>query len=375
MANNYLTPNMSLVIPVPGQEPGPDWASDINSSLTILDGHTHAPGSGVLITPAAININADLVFNDANNATDLRSVRFFPNPSALGLAADIGCLYEAGVDLYYNDGAGNQIRITQSGNVAGSSGTITGLPSGTASASYQSITGTFQFQQATSTAANLDVGSVIIRYPGSYPVPSGNAIILEAPSSLSSLYALTLPALPAQTNVMTLGTGGIISSTTWDTVGQNMTSAGANAIQAVTTRSTGTTVGIGGVGISTSCGVFTTNSTSPGSVTNLTVTITSSGRPLHMQMIGDGSGSSSSVKTNTSTTSTQIYFYRDTTQLCKLQIDPPTSTSGVVGVPVSAFSHIDAVGAGTYTYSVNFSVSGGIAVATLSHALLVVYEL
>lgn len=231
MSNTFITPNMSLIVPAVDVDPGPDWANSINASLTILDQHSHVPGSGVLITPAAININTDLTFS-SNNAIGLRSSRYTIQSSALSGASDIACFYSSGVDgdAFYNDGLGNQIRITQSGSVAGSAGTITGLPSGTASASYQSASGTFQFQQATATGANIDVASVIIRYPGSYPTPSGNAIVIEAPTSLSSLYSLTLPALPPQLNVMTLATDGTISSTTWDQVGVNMTTVGADAI-------------------------------------------------------------------------------------------------------------------------------------------------
>ncbi len=220
MANINISPNMSLPVPAPSLEPGPEWAQSLVACFSILDGHNHSPGSGEQITPTGININADLPFNNSNNATALRSVRFFPNGSPLALATDLGCLYESGVDLYYNDGSGNRIRITQSGSVSGASGTITGLPSGTASASYQSSSGTFQFLQATSTAANMDIGTLVLRYPGSYPTPSGNYIALQVPSSISSGYSLTLPALPAANNTfLTINTDGrFVSAFTLDGV-------------------------------------------------------------------------------------------------------------------------------------------------------------
>jgi hypothetical protein len=217
MANVTISPNMGLPIPVVGQETGPQWASDIDDSLTILDGHNHAPGSGVQINPNGILINADLPFG-TNNATALRSVRFTPQLSVISLPTDRSCLSVAGVDLYYNDGSGNQIRITQSGSVAGSAGTITGLPSGTASAAYTSLSGTFVFQQATSTAANMDIGTLILRYPGSYPTPAGNYIAIQAPTSLATGYAFTLPGiLPAVNGAfLTSSTAGAISYTNVD---------------------------------------------------------------------------------------------------------------------------------------------------------------
>lgn len=213
MSNVIITPNMSLPVPVPGSEPGPQYATDQNNAFTIVDAHNHAPGSGVVIPSAGIGINADLPFNGFN-ATLLKSTRFTAQLSPLtAVSPNIGCVYVSGVDLYYNDLSGNQIRITSSGSVAGSSGTITGLPSGTASAAYDSVSGTFIFQQATSTAANIDGATLIVRYPGSYPTPSGNYIALQAPSSLATGYALTLPALPSANNTfLTIGTAGTIAA-------------------------------------------------------------------------------------------------------------------------------------------------------------------
>lgn len=195
MPGPTLTPNMGLPVPVPSNTDGPEWAQDVVSCFSAIDSHNHTSGQGVQITPAGINVNTDFPFNQ-NNLTLLRSVAFYVQNSPISLPTDLSCLYASGTggDLYFNDGAGNQIRITQSGSVAGSSGTITGLPSGTASASYASVSGTFVFQQATSTAANMDIGTLIIRYPGSYPTPSGNYIALEAPSSLASGYSIKLPA-------------------------------------------------------------------------------------------------------------------------------------------------------------------------------------
>lgn len=234
--STITTPYMGLVLPVPTAELGPAWALELNNALGAnalisgVDGHDHSPGKGVLITPSGISINADLPMG-SNNLTSPRSIRLLNNASPITASSpDLLALYASGADLYYNDGNGNQIRITQSGNVSGSAGTITGLPSGTASAAYQSVAGTFQFLQSTSTAANIDVGSIIIRYPGSYPTPAGNYILLTAPTSLSSGYNLELPSLPVQTNVMALSATGVISSITYDAVAFAISFVGANQI-------------------------------------------------------------------------------------------------------------------------------------------------
>jgi hypothetical protein len=202
MANVTISPNMNLPVPIPGQDPGPDWANNIVSCLNIIDSHNHSTDEGVQIQPSGIDITADLSFN-GNNATTLRSARFNPQNSPLGGASDIGCLYESGVDLYYNDGNGNQVRITQSGSVTGSTGTITGLPSGTASASYSSPT--FTFQSATNTPAQMAVGPLIIGRNTANPP----TVTVQPSSSQVLNYGLTLPgSLPATQGVLSVNSSG-----------------------------------------------------------------------------------------------------------------------------------------------------------------------
>lgn len=191
---------MLLPVPVVGEDPGPQWATDINSCLGAIDSHNHTTGQGVPITPAAININTDLLMN-GNNLTTARTVRFNPQTGTLSGLSDLGCLYEVNADLYYNDGAGNKIRITQSGSVTGSSGTITGLPSGTASASYSG--GTFTFQSATNTPAAMNVGNVII----GQEVASGYNVTLEASPSQAANYVLVLPAVAPNSNQVLISDG------------------------------------------------------------------------------------------------------------------------------------------------------------------------
>jgi len=186
MADITVTPNMNLPVPVPSQAPGPAWATNIVASMNAIDSHDHTAGKGVPITPDGLNITDDLPMNE-NNLTEARTVRFSSQGAVLADAADVGCLYEVADDLYYNDGAGNQVRITQGGAVTGATGTITGLPSGTASASYAG--GTFTFESATSTPATMAVG----------PIETGAAIAspfkvtLSASASMTANYALTYP--------------------------------------------------------------------------------------------------------------------------------------------------------------------------------------
>jgi hypothetical protein len=198
---------MSLPVPIVGTTPGPDYATDINSCLTLVDQHDHSSGYGVQITPSGLNINADLTFGN-NDAISLRSVRFQTQASPLAIASDLGCLYESGVDLYYNDGSGNQIRMTQAGGVAGTSGSIASLAS-PASATFVAGTGTFVWQSAANTPALMDSASVIIRNP----TAAANGVTIAAANALAANYTITLPAaLPAATNFMAISSAGNISA-------------------------------------------------------------------------------------------------------------------------------------------------------------------
>ena len=59
--------------PEVGVDTGPGWATSINNSLDGIDGHDHTTNKGSRITPAALNINADLEMN-SNDLTEVRTL-------------------------------------------------------------------------------------------------------------------------------------------------------------------------------------------------------------------------------------------------------------------------------------------------------------
>lgn len=199
MANETLSPNMSLPVPGVSLTDGPQWATDLNSCLSILDSHSHVSGSGVPITPDAINMSADLPFS-GNSATGLKSIQWTSQVSLASLKA----AYVISNDLYFNDGAGNVVRITQSGGVAGSPGSISNLTS-PASAAYSAAASKFIWQSNSNIAADMDFGAAIMR---NVSPNSTFALTLQPPASLSSNYSITLPALPASQKFMTLDASG-----------------------------------------------------------------------------------------------------------------------------------------------------------------------
>lgn len=203
--STVISPNMQLPVPIVGVEPGQQFAIDVNNCMSLIDAHDHTAGSGVAITPNGLNINTDLPFGN-NNLINARSLRMTAQSAPLALASDLGCLYVSGVDLYYNDENGNQVRITQSGGVAGSPGSISNLTS-PASASYVAGSQTFVWQSDANTAANMDAGSLILRN-----ITANSFGITLSPPSLGSNYTITLPALPASQKFMTIDNSGNMSA-------------------------------------------------------------------------------------------------------------------------------------------------------------------
>ena len=201
-----ISPNMSLPIPGVGTEAGPDYAFDINSALALLDQHDHSAGSGVQITPAGLNINADLTF--ANNmASNLKAASFTTQSSI----TSVNTLYvKPGSeptpinDLWYVDGAGNDIQITSNGLV---NATLASIPG----ESYAA--GTFFWKQGAGSTvpANFDIGSIVLR-PNIAATTYG--VTLAPPGAIASAYTLTLPADPAGaggSNFLVMDTSGNIT--------------------------------------------------------------------------------------------------------------------------------------------------------------------
>ncbi len=205
MAFESISPNMNLVLPGVGQTLGPQYATDLNNSLTIIDTHNHTAGYGVPVPSSGLNINADLTMAN-NNLTAIKSLRMQPQ-SILSGPSDLTCMFVNALDLYYNDGAGNHVRITQSGGVAGSPGSISNLNS-PASATYVGGSQTFVWQSDANTPANMDNASIILRNL----VANSFGLTLNPPAAMGANFALTLPTLPASQKIMTLDSSGNMSA-------------------------------------------------------------------------------------------------------------------------------------------------------------------
>ena len=205
MSDVNLSPNMSLPVPAVGVDSGPDWANNLNACLSILDQHSHTSGSGIAITPAAININSALSFG-GNLAVDVGGISLSGQASSPANSTIYNSNNASG-DLYYTNAAGLSIQITNASGIVGSPGTISGI-SGTATASYSAPT--FFWRSATSIAANLDFGAAIMR---NISPNSTYALTLQPPASLASNFSITLPTIPGVTSFLTMDASGNMGAT------------------------------------------------------------------------------------------------------------------------------------------------------------------
>lgn len=220
------SPNMSLTIPIVSREPGPTYAVDINTSLSLIDSHNHTSGQGVQIPSSGLNINADLSFT-GNNATNLRSSRYSSQGAVLSTPSDVGCVYLVGVDLYCNDGNGNNIRITQSGGLAGTNGSISGLTS-PASATYVAVNSTFVWQSGVNIAATMDMRNAILRNASA----GSKGLTLSPPAAMAADSTITFPNIPVAKSFMTIDASGNIEAQSAYSAGLTTSNIASNTLLA-----------------------------------------------------------------------------------------------------------------------------------------------
>lgn len=121
------TPNMSLILPTVQATLGPEWATQLNNALTLVDTHDHSTGRGVKITPSGLNINSDLSLL-LNSLVNAKKVQFSTQAVTL---ADINSIYSVLGDLYWNNGGGTPVKIT--------TGTSVNAPTATAANTFNRV--------------------------------------------------------------------------------------------------------------------------------------------------------------------------------------------------------------------------------------------
>lgn len=122
MAYYIVTGPMGLPIPTL-DDPGPDYAQNVNESLRLISYHNH---DGSVNGGSVIDLSQQACFDDLslneNNLINVKSLRMLSQPSALVGAQDINCLYVNDNVLGFNNSNGIFVPI-----VEGTSLVVTGL--------------------------------------------------------------------------------------------------------------------------------------------------------------------------------------------------------------------------------------------------------
>lgn len=366
------TPFMGLILPVPTVTPGPTYATENNTALTLVDSHDHSTGKGTPIPSNGISLNADLPFNN-NNATLLRSTRYTDQGSALALVTDVGCMYIASGNLYYNNGIGQAIQLTAGaalnatsiGGIGGDYGTST------ASLFYTSASSTFTFWSNANISASLDGGPITIREN----ILNANGITISSPTSLAANYGLQLPtALPAALSFLTLDTSGNIAAPGYiDGVTLSLVSgvfkvadSGVNTTQIATNAVTPAKLSAPNLVYGSTTGAG--SGPPSGGFSNITsVSIAISGvRPVAVSVQWDGVSVANAANIDTAASTT----FKITGTLGDVEVFSVTPGR----VPPGGFFCIDnpITTPQTVTYTLSYSSAGSV---TYSYIRLVAYEL
>ena len=226
---SYGNPH-NLVIPTVGVTPGPTAAAQINTALQTLQTTLDAK-----VTPGGIDINTDLSYRSGAvyyGAKDLHRAAF--QQQALLSAVTYPSTVFVGTDgeLYYNDLAGRQIRITQTGSVSAASGNISGLVA-PADLNWSPGDNTFYHYSAagvlahvaarnlrmsdasgnflTQTAAAM-ISDYTVTWPAAVPAANGSFVFMDISGQLGTTRAVSAASVTTDVSgSVTLGSGGHVT--------------------------------------------------------------------------------------------------------------------------------------------------------------------
>jgi len=155
------TPLMNLDLPVVSVTAGPLWATMLNAAQNLIDSHDHTSGKGSKVPTAGILINANLEMNSFD-LTEIHALALDNLSATLG-ASLVGRLYQVNKELYYNDGNGTAVKMTNAGavNVSGSNGIGGDYGGGNpASLNFVEATSTYEFYE---NASSVNRGNILFR--------------------------------------------------------------------------------------------------------------------------------------------------------------------------------------------------------------------
>ena len=199
------TANMGLTLPDVSVTPGPTWASQINSDLTLIDQHNHTTGFGAQVPVAGLDINDNLPFGGLYGLDDAKFVTL--SASSSGVTPDASLFRQSG-NLYYKNASGTAVRITNGASVDAPAGSgFTGL---TPPAAAEYGAGTFELWQdntlGSEVAGALSCGPISLQQ-----ATAGAPVLTLTPSaSMVSGYTFTFPsAPPVSLSLLSISSSGV----------------------------------------------------------------------------------------------------------------------------------------------------------------------
>jgi hypothetical protein len=223
------TTNMSLNEPSVGVTTGPTWATQTNSNWGTIDTHDHTSGKGVQLTPSALNINSDLEFNQ-NSASELKNVIF---DSSVTAASTNYSVYQSGGNLYWRNGSGTAVQITDGSGINTSGGSISNM-TGNSQVQFSGVNKSYTFKYDSTqndgiaklvmsdiqlyfyNGGSATTRSVNLKYLGSgtgantLTVPDETGTLLSTATSFAGVINIATSSSNAAINLKPNGTGHVV---------------------------------------------------------------------------------------------------------------------------------------------------------------------
>lgn len=239
--------SLNITLPTVGATTGPSYATQINAAIQTLIDDVEAK-----IVPAELDINADVDFSSGGTsygAENLQRLNFTEQGTALAGGSYVNSLFDVNGELYYQDGAGNNVQLTSGGSLGAVAGNITttGSPAYAASGVELQWAGgddEYRFFGNGGGYADLVFSNLEFRN-------GSNTMTMS--SGVTSDYSIAFPSAGPSANDLAYfdGSGNITFSGTIP---------GAKTFSAALTASAGITVGAGGVDV-TGASSFSTDVT------------------------------------------------------------------------------------------------------------------
>jgi hypothetical protein len=189
MATNF----MNLTLPTVSVTLGPEWATEVNAAIEVIDEHDHSSGKGKQVPTSGLNINANLDFQE-NAAFNLLKVSLISNDTTLTGSSNANSLYSVSGNLYFTNSSGNAVQITNGGSIITNPGSLQTVE-------IQGITGDVVVSPSdTFVLLNVDTSAARnITLPLASAVSSGRVYIVKDSTGSANTNNITITAAGSDT--------------------------------------------------------------------------------------------------------------------------------------------------------------------------------